>query len=72
MAPPLPIPNRTSVDGTTLVLSLSLGVAEWFPGESADHLIERADAALYASKTAGRDRVTRYRPTTLQTEGAMT
>ena len=61
-----------SVDGTTLVLSLSLGVAEWFPGERADHLIERADAALYASKSAGRDRVTRYRPTTLQTEGAMT
>ncbi|NUT17134.1 MAG: diguanylate cyclase, partial [Cupriavidus sp.] len=61
-----------SVDGTTLSLSLSLGVAEWMPGESAEHLIERADAALYASKSAGRDRVTRHCPTTPQMEGAMT
>ena len=37
--------------------SLSVGVAELAPGESMDGLFERADTALYASKSAGRDRV---------------
>lgn len=47
-----------SIDGTLFDASLSLGVAELAAGESAEHLLERADAALYASKSAGRDRVT--------------
>ncbi len=40
------------VEGT-----LSIGVAELVPGESMESLVERADAALYASKDAGRNRV---------------
>lgn len=47
-----------SVDGKLFDASLSLGVAELAAGETAEHLLERADAALYASKSAGRDRVT--------------
>lgn len=47
-----------SIDGHSLEASLSLGVAELAAGESAEHLLERADEALYASKSAGRDRVT--------------
>ena len=47
-----------SIDGLRLRASLSLGVAELTAGESAEHLLERADEALYASKAAGRDRVT--------------
>jgi diguanylate cyclase (GGDEF)-like protein len=35
----------------------SVGVATWNRVESADQLIGRADAALYAAKRAGRDRV---------------
>jgi diguanylate cyclase (GGDEF)-like protein len=35
----------------------SVGVATWDRTESADQLIGRADAALYAAKRAGRDRV---------------
>ncbi len=38
-------------------LTVSAGVAELRPGEEAEDLIARADAALYAAKTAGRDRV---------------
>jgi diguanylate cyclase len=39
-------------------VTLSLGVALHRPGESARSFIDRADQALYASKAAGRDRVT--------------
>ncbi|WP_190285617.1 GGDEF domain-containing protein [Montanilutibacter psychrotolerans] len=49
-----------SIDGQLLSASLSLGVAELVADESPEQLIERADAALYASKSAGRDRVTAY------------
>ena len=38
-------------------LSISAGVAEHQPGESLDELLQRADAALYAAKRGGRDRV---------------
>jgi two-component system, cell cycle response regulator len=38
-------------------VTCSLGVAEARPGESIDQLLKRADAALYAAKDKGRDRV---------------
>ncbi|RDZ28021.1 diguanylate cyclase [Lysobacter silvisoli] len=47
-----------SIDGRLLAASLSVGVAELMHEETAEHLLERADAALYASKSGGRDRVT--------------
>ncbi|MET0494990.1 MAG: GGDEF domain-containing protein [Actinoplanes sp.] len=37
--------------------TFSAGVATWHPGESADDLIIRADAALYRAKETGRDRI---------------
>jgi diguanylate cyclase (GGDEF)-like protein len=39
-------------------LTVSAGVAQARDGEAADALVARADAAMYASKRAGRDRVT--------------
>ncbi|MCM2336458.1 MAG: diguanylate cyclase [Pseudomonas sp.] len=47
-----------SINGARISASLSLGVAELAAGESAHDLLQRADAALYASKANGRDRVT--------------
>lgn len=46
-------------------VTMSLGLAEARTGDSVDDLIERADAALYAAKDAGRDCVRIY-----PTEGA--
>jgi diguanylate cyclase len=39
-------------------VTVSLGVAARLPGESSEAWFERADRALYASKTGGRNRVT--------------
>lgn len=41
-----------------LRLTVSAGVAGFRPGETISQLLSRADAALYESKRAGRDRVT--------------
>ena len=56
---------RAMVAGTTLMLeggravtiTLSAGVAQMAPGDDQARLIAKADEALYAAKTAGRDRV---------------
>lgn len=45
-------------DGTSLPrVTASIGLAESMPGETAETLIARADAALYQAKRAGRNRV---------------
>jgi diguanylate cyclase (GGDEF)-like protein/PAS domain S-box-containing protein len=43
-------------------LTVSIGIATWKSGErmSSTQLVEQADAALYESKRAGRDRLTLY------------
>jgi diguanylate cyclase (GGDEF)-like protein len=40
-----------------LRVTASIGLAAWRPGEGRDALLRRTDAALYAAKNAGRDRV---------------
>ncbi len=45
-------------DTQAIPASLSLGVAQLRGGESLEAAIARADQALYASKEAGRNRVT--------------
>ena len=59
---------RVTVEGKRLLrkstsedlgnITISLGVAEYSPGEAIEDLIERADSNLYKSKKAGRNRVT--------------
>ncbi|HUN91030.1 MAG TPA: GGDEF domain-containing protein [Burkholderiaceae bacterium] len=50
--------RRADSDATLEKITISLGVASFHPGESPADLIRRADAALYASKREGRNRVT--------------
>ncbi len=43
-------------------ITLSAGLAQWQPGESAEALLHRADQALYRAKAAGRNRAHVDRP----------
>jgi len=38
-------------------MTVSIGVAEYRPGESVRDALERADAALYRAKAGGRNRI---------------
>lgn len=48
--------------GTPARITVSTGLAEFGPGDSWELVLANADLALYASKAAGRDRVTVYEP----------
>jgi diguanylate cyclase len=50
--------KRRSTNDDLGVVTVSAGVAQRRPGESAAELLERTDAALYVSKRAGRNRTT--------------
>ena len=50
--------KRRSTNEDLGAVTVSAGLAQRRPGETAAALIERADAALYTSKRAGRNRVT--------------
>lgn len=44
-------------EGGRIDLTVSMGVTQWRPGETAEALLQRADAALYEAKRQGRNRV---------------
>lgn len=49
--------SNFTLDHTTIRITISIGVAEARPEETAESLIQRADRALYKAKERGRDRV---------------
>ena len=51
--------KRRSTNEDLGAVTVSVGLAQLRQGEAPSNFMERADAALYASKRAGRDRVTR-------------
>ena len=50
--------RRRSTNDELGAVTISAGLAQRRPGESGSSLLDRADGALYASKRAGRNRVT--------------
>ena len=50
---------RAAVAGNT-AMTVSIGLAEWLPGDTASTLVSRADAAMYAAKENGRNRIYRH------------
>lgn len=48
---------ETHPDAATALATVSVGIAEWWPDESVDALLRRADRALYQAKDAGRNRI---------------
>lgn len=50
------VEDQTRALGLSPVITLSIGVTEFQPGESLDATLKRADDALYRAKEAGRNR----------------
>jgi diguanylate cyclase (GGDEF)-like protein len=48
---------RFLVGGNITNITVSIGVAEYVPGDTADTLVSRADEGLYAAKNLGRNKV---------------
>lgn len=48
---------RLEREGTSFGLTVSIGIAELAPGDTAASWLARSDRALYQAKNAGRDRV---------------
>ncbi|WMJ70803.1 GGDEF domain-containing protein [Stenotrophomonas sp. 24(2023)] len=46
-----------TVQGQRVPVHFSAGLAQWQPGDSGEQLLQRADAALYAAKRQGKNRV---------------
>jgi diguanylate cyclase len=49
--------TRRSTGEVLQGITVSVGVAQWQPGDSMADLIDRCDRALYKAKDAGRNRV---------------
>ncbi|MBR9900523.1 MAG: GGDEF domain-containing protein [Rhodospirillales bacterium] len=49
--------QKIDYDGSQILVTLSLGYAQYQPGQSLDELVQNADAALYDAKRNGRNTI---------------
>lgn len=49
--------NNLIYKGTTLNVTISIGATVYYDGDTPENLLERADAALYESKSAGKNQI---------------
>ena len=49
--------NPVVREDAIIAFTASIGIAEFQAGDEADHLLTRADVALYDAKTGGRNQV---------------
>jgi diguanylate cyclase (GGDEF)-like protein len=49
--------NSFTYESKVITITVSIGIAEFIPGESANEFIERADQALYRAKHNGRNQI---------------
>jgi two-component system cell cycle response regulator len=54
-------PFLMASSGESMAVTLSAGVAEAMPGDDVQDVLERADAALYEAKAAGRNQIIGWR-----------
>lgn len=55
--------------GVSFGLQVSAGLAQWEPGDSLESLFKRADQALYAAKSGGRNCIMQWSETLLPSHG---
>lgn len=56
----------TPIQGTSVSKTLSIGAAQWLPGEDVSSLLSRADKCLYQAKRSGKNRVVVQEPVSSQ------
>ena len=59
---PVVLDGVAAIHGQEVSLTGSVGVALTEPGQDAGELLRNADVAMYAAKTAGRDRYEVFQP----------
>ncbi|HYP90316.1 MAG TPA: GGDEF domain-containing protein, partial [Polyangiaceae bacterium] len=62
--------NIKDGNGDVIPVTASFGVAGYNPGENLEHIIDRADRAMYLAKSGGRNRVVCDRPAEAENSAA--
>ncbi len=54
--------DAITADGNEIRMTITIGIAQYWPGMTIDDCLQCADGALYEGKKAGRDQARAHRP----------